>query len=303
MKINLRTAVSRLFPKHSFEMIYIEAIANALDAKATTITIDINYKEGKFNHFRIIDNGIGIDESRYQRFSNLMDVQDASHKGQGRLVYLHYFNDIQFKSIYKENGNVFERNFAFNYDFDDSLCKIVSTSDKYTKTEISFSGFLKDRIRNKDNLNPAKIKEIILSEFLPAFYKMKEDAQDLNIEIKSNIDNLSSSDIISTNDIPDFSCLRIENDELKNIGFKLLNKINGDLFREPLSLYYHVKNTSKESSIVTSFAIDNRAIKVPIINKENYIDGFDAIFFMHSKCFDGQVDPTRQELTIDKKDF
>ncbi|HDR1782883.1 TPA: ATP-binding protein, partial [Pasteurella multocida] len=84
MKINLRTAVSRLFPSHSFEMIYIEAIANALDAEATRILIDINYKDSQFKSFVISDNGVGIDRDRYQRFSNLMDAQDSSHKGQGR---------------------------------------------------------------------------------------------------------------------------------------------------------------------------------------------------------------------------
>ncbi|WP_257811995.1 ATP-binding protein [Aggregatibacter actinomycetemcomitans] len=303
MKINLRTAVSRLFPNHSFEMIYIEAIANALDADATEITIDINYNNSEFSSFKIIDNGVGIDEVRYQRFSNLMDAQDASHKGQGRLVYLHYFDNINFESIYRKEQQLEKIIFNFNYNFDDSIYQKENIFSEETGTCVSFSEFSKDRLGSKESINSTRIKENILSEFLPAFHKMKEAGKNIKISINTNIDNNFSNEVISIDGIPEFEYLEIESDYLKNISPRLSEKVSYDLFREPLSLYYYVKKTSKKTSIVTSFAIDNRAIKVPIIDKENYIDGFDAIFFLYSKCFDGQVNPTRQELTIDKNDL
>ncbi|HDR1721943.1 TPA: sensor histidine kinase, partial [Pasteurella multocida] len=303
MKINLRTAVSRLFPSHSFEMIYIEAIANALDAEATRILIDINYKDSQFKSFVISDNGVGIDRDRYQRFSNLMDAQDSSHKGQGRLVYLHYFNKINFESVYIENNTESKISFEFNYDFDESSCKINSSSTGKTGTEISFNNFSKNRLRDKSCLNSTSIKETILSEFLPAFHKVKEMGRNIDIIISTFVDGNTTCDQISIKDIPEFNCLQIEDHYLSNISPKLSEKISKDLFREPLSLYYYIEKTSKLSSIVTSFAIDNRAIRVSIIDKDNYIDGFNAVFFIHSKCFDGQVDPTRKELTIDKSDL
>ncbi len=303
MKINLRTAVSRLFPNHSFEMIYIEAIANALDADATKISIDINYNNSEFSSFKIIDNGVGIDEIRYQRFSNLMDAQDTSHKGQGRLVYLHYFDNINFESIYRKEQQLEKIIFNFNYNFDDSIYQKENIFSEETGTCVSFSEFSKDRLGSKESINSTRIKENILSEFLPAFHKMKEAGKNIKISINTNIDNNFSNEVISIDSIPEFECLEIESDYLKNISPRLSEKVSYDLFRESLSLYYYVKKTSKKTSIVTSFAIDNRAIKVPIIDKENYIDGFDAIFFLYSKCFDGQVNPTRQELTIDKNDL
>ena len=303
MKINLRTAVSRLFPNHSFEMIYIEAIANALDADATEITIDINYNNSEFSSFKIIDNGVGIDEIRYQRFSNLMDAQDTSHKGQGRLVYLHYFDNINFESVYRKEQQLEKIIFNFNYNFDDSIYQKKNVFSEETGTCVSFSKFSKDRLGSKESINSTRIKENILSEFLPAFYKMKEAGKNIRIIIPTNIDNDFSEEVISIDGIPKFECLKIESDYLKKISPRLSEKVSYDLFREPLSLYYYVEQTSKKTSIVTSFAIDNRAIKVPIIDKENYIDGFDAIFFLYSKCFDGQVNPTRQELTIDKNDL
>lgn len=303
MKINLKTAVSRLFPAHSFDMIYIEAIANALDAEATLISISINYKDGTFRTFEINDNGVGIDPSRYQRFSNLMDTQDSSHKGQGRLVYLHYFDNINFESIYKENNKLFKINFEFNYNFDESLFKKESISSGENGTKISFYQFSKNRLRDKNILNSTRIKETILSEFLPAFHKIKEMGKNITIIINSIVDNEKTYEKVSLESIPEFRCIQIEEQHLNDISPKLSGKISQDLFREPLSLYYYVEKTSKSPSIVTSFAIDNRAIRVPIIDKDNYINGFNAVFFIHSRCFDGQVDPTRKELTIDKSDL
>lgn len=42
MKINLKKAVSTFYPSPSYELIYFEAIANAIDAGATEINISIN---------------------------------------------------------------------------------------------------------------------------------------------------------------------------------------------------------------------------------------------------------------------
>ena len=42
MKINLNNAVKFFFPNPSLEMVYFEAIANAIDAGATEIDVKIN---------------------------------------------------------------------------------------------------------------------------------------------------------------------------------------------------------------------------------------------------------------------
>ena len=90
MDTNLRVAAPRLFPSHNFGMVYIEAVANALDAGATNISINIDFNDSKFINFSIIDNGVGFNEYNYNLFSRLMSEKDTAHKGQGRLVYLLY---------------------------------------------------------------------------------------------------------------------------------------------------------------------------------------------------------------------
>ena len=54
MDINLKVAAPRLFPESRFEMVYFEAIANALDAKATKIDIEIEFENSEFKNFLIM---------------------------------------------------------------------------------------------------------------------------------------------------------------------------------------------------------------------------------------------------------
>ena len=82
MEVNIKKAVKMFFSSSSFEMIYFEAIANALDAGASAIDIKIrrtrdNNKTIQLQNLslEIHDNGVGIDEPRYDKFSKLFDVE------------------------------------------------------------------------------------------------------------------------------------------------------------------------------------------------------------------------------------
>ena len=129
---------------------------------------------------------------------------------------------------------------------------------------------------------------------------MKQEDISLIINIKSNINDEECISIIDVNDIPDFHCKSFPTIEL------IPENNNGTLLRDPNSyLYYSVRSldNEKQSSIITSFAIDNRAKKIEIFDKSNYLPGVEAIFFLTSKHFEGCIDPTRQELTLEKKEM
>ena len=79
MEVNVKKAVKMFFSSSSFEMIYFEAIANALDANADEVNIIIRGTKDKKNliqlenlSLEISDNGVGIDNSRYDKFSKLV---------------------------------------------------------------------------------------------------------------------------------------------------------------------------------------------------------------------------------------
>lgn len=103
MQVNVNKAVKMFFSSSSFEMIYNEALANALDAGATDISIKINLPDpSKIINLSlsIADNGVGFDDARFGKFSKLFDVEEQSHKGLGRLVYLCYFDSVRVVSTY-----------------------------------------------------------------------------------------------------------------------------------------------------------------------------------------------------------
>lgn len=304
MKINLRTAVSRLFPTHSFEMIYVEAVANAIDAEATKIDININYtKKFGFSEFMITDNGKGFGEEGCTRFSNLMESKDNSHKGQGRLVYLHYFHQVIFNSVYTENNELKSIKFDFDYDFDESKIQHIDPTSGHTGTKVSFKKYSKTKLGKAEYVNADYIKKLILEQFMPCLQKLKDEKKPLEINIASNADDDHSQSTVSVSNIPNFKVIEIEKELLENLSNKLSNEIGKDLFRESIKLYYYInKTTIKQGTFTTSFAIDNRSMSVDIIDRTNYIDYVEAIFFLTSKGFDGLVDGARQELRISDSD-
>ena len=106
MEVNVKQAIKLFFSKSSFEMIFLEAFANALDAGATKFEIDIelpDFSQLQNLRIRLIDNGIGFNDSRFDKFSKLLEVEETSHKGLGRLVYLCYFDSVNIESFY-DNG-------------------------------------------------------------------------------------------------------------------------------------------------------------------------------------------------------
>jgi len=108
MKVKLSQAVKMFFGNSSLEMVYFEAIANALDANATEIEIKISTKalnQPETLQIEISDNGEGFTDERYNKFSKLFDVDESTHKGLGRLVYLCYFEDVKVNSYFDKTKN------------------------------------------------------------------------------------------------------------------------------------------------------------------------------------------------------
>ena len=89
-------------------MIYLEAFANALDADADEFKIEIcanstNPADLNSLIIKLWDNGIGFDEYRFSKFSKLLSVEDKTHKGLGRLVYLCYFDNVKIESNFSSS--------------------------------------------------------------------------------------------------------------------------------------------------------------------------------------------------------
>lgn len=289
MKVKLGQAVKMFFSNSSLEMIYFEAIGNSLDAGATDISIDISmtsYKNVDSLVINISDNGEGFNDARYKKFSNLFDVEESSHKGLGRLVYLFYFNQIKINSVYSE---VAERVFTFSDNFEECDCEIKTIKNKEKGSVLSMSGYTLKKISKTDYLSPISIKKRILEEFYSRLFKYSEDGTIITININSKIGTNIIKEKLSNSEIPVMKRCVLEQ--------------NIDLFNS-LELYYSIEEVDPiDTSFISAISVDNRSFKCELIAKEYKPTGYKMVFLLFSDYFIGKVDAARQNLTLTQQEF
>ena len=87
MEVNLKQAISMFFSQSSFDMVYLEAVANALDAGASNIKIHFSASTlSNEKSFKLVisDNGIGFTDERYKKFCRLLDVDKDDKAPRGK---------------------------------------------------------------------------------------------------------------------------------------------------------------------------------------------------------------------------
>jgi len=268
------------FGNSSLEMVYFEAIANALDAGATKIDIDISaqdYSQPETLYISIQDNGIGFTDERFAKFSNLFDVDDSKHKGLGRLVFLCYFEKTVITSNYKDfYFRKFEFSDAFNGESEIIKNEDISTSE----TKLSLSGYTLTKLAQHSFIQPSFIKNRILEKFYSRLYKLKQSNIQIDISISATVNKITGTASLSTTEIPSFTPIQI---------FQPL-----DLFSN-LQMYYHIEDAPMEaSSVITAISIDDRTYPIDIIARENLPIGYKMIFLLFSDYFDGKIDAARE---------
>jgi len=284
MQVNVNQAVKVFFPKSSFEMVYFEAVANALDAAATEISIELMNTDTTSNLLLTIsDNGVGFTDDRFEKFGKLLDVEEQTHKGLGRLVYLCYFKKVSVESVYE---NSLKRSFEFSNDFNGE-CEIEEAQDQSNYAKIKMYGFLGEKIHKKEFIDPIYVKEILLEHFYIQLYRAKLDGRHIKINITANQSGGRRLQVIDTTDLPDFT--------IKNIDQKR------NLF-DQLQLYYYFKKVDiGRGKIITALGVDNRTQRVDIISPDNFPNDYEIVFLLISNSF--SIDTSRQSLTISDKDF
>lgn len=288
MKVKLSKAVKLFFGNSSLEMVYFEAIANALDANATQIRINIeakDYSQPETLVINISDNGEGFTDERYTKFGNLFDVEDASHKGLGRLVYLCYFEKIKITSRYKDT---YQRDFEFSDSFDETQCIITQQDKGENGSTLSMSGYTLAKLGKNEYLSPKYIKDRVLEKFYSRLYKCKKKAENIEISISANISGRHQEEILKTSDIPEFTQAQVQ-DKL-------------DLFSN-IELYYNIESTNSSSKVITAISVDDRTYPIDIIADENFPPFYEMVFLLYSDYFNGKVDPSRESLSIPKADM
>ena len=289
MEVNIKQALKIFFSKSSFEMIYFEALANALDADATEFNIDISlgdYKQLSNLVVTLSDNGVGFDDVRFRKFSKLLDVEEQSHKGLGRLVYLCYFDKVYVQSVFTHSKQrIFEFNETFNKE-----CEVKNIQKSANGTIFKMTAFTGSKLGKNDYIKPSYIKKTLLENFYAKFYKAKLNRKRIVVNIKTTIGGVASEEIINTDELPNFEVKTIEDQ------MNLFDKIE---------LYYNIKEVPKkeESNVITALAVDDRSYKIDIIAEENLPFNYEMIFLLMSESFQGKVDEARLNLSISDQEL
>ncbi len=127
----------------------IEAINNSLesifkldDSFEKVITIHLRFNDQdenskKLEFIEITDSGVGFTDASFNRFERLLDrTKGFNNRGSGRLQYLHRFGEVTFKSVYRQDNDLYLRKFSSskdNFIYDDSAPQKVD-ADKLETT-------------------------------------------------------------------------------------------------------------------------------------------------------------------------
>lgn len=290
MDIETSKAIKLFFPNPSLLLVYFEALANALDAEATEISIAIDiesFDKPETLKITITDNGCGFTEENFDRFKTLLKTRDLFHKGIGRLVFLNYFNQIEINSIWDNK----QRNFVFKEGFDGKAPVVELPEEHANSTSLVFTDFAKDRIKSYDDLKPESLKALIVQHFLPTLHELVRNERNfrINVALSTTSENpqkefFSNSTVIIPTDLPQMIEASIKDSSI-------------DAF-EHINMLYHVADTGGRGSQLIAFNIDGRTIPADIIQQSSIPVGYSVVFLFESKLFHTNSDSSRQKLIL-----
>ena len=218
MDIETSGAIRLFFPNPSLTLVYFEALANALDAGATEISIDVDvqaFDKPDTLRITITDNGDGFTDENFDRFKTLLKPRDKFHKGIGRLVFLNYFKRVDVSSAWDKK----QRNFAFKEGFDGNAPIQDFQVEQQARTSLVFTDFVKDRVKSYDDLKPDAIKPKIIEQFLPTLDARKREDKPFKIAINLRTSESNAQKeffphetTVTADDLPPMTKITIQND-------------------------------------------------------------------------------------------
>jgi len=291
MDIETSSAVKLFFPNPSLALVYYEAIANALDAGATEIDIEISvqsFAASETLNIKICDNGSGFTNENFDRFKTLLKPKDGFHKGVGRLVFLNYFNSVEITSEWSDK----RRKFTFRDNFDGiANIEYLPNAVPKSKTTLLFKNFSKDKVKSYDDLKPDSIKEKITFHFLPTLNSFRDSKINFRITVdleteESNAQKefFSSKATITLDDLPELKLKAIQDDAVD--------------VHSGINMHYYIKETTTPANLLTAVSIDGRTIPISLIQSSSIPYGYSAIFIFSSELFGACADSSRQKMTL-----
>ncbi|MEO8614823.1 MAG: ATP-binding protein [Luteolibacter sp.] len=290
MDIETSSAIKFFFPNPSLVQVLFEALANALDAGATEVTIRIEidaYTASETLRFTITDNGGGFDDASFDRFCRLLKPRDADHKGLGRLVYLNYFDRVEVDSTWGDQ----RRTFLFSEHFKGESQTSTLPAAEPQLTILRFTQFNGRRLKSYDDIKPGTLKDRIIEQFLPTLVERRRCEEPFLIrleleteETRDDKDFFTTDETITPADLPDLKQVHITDPTL-------------DAF-EGIEMLYQVRSGMGPRRILTAASIDGRTIPINLIQPSSIPADHSVLCLFFSKLFNGTADTARQRLVL-----
>ncbi len=290
MDIETSSAIKLFFPNPSLIQVYFEALANALDAGATEITIQIeihSFEEPKTLRITIADNGGGFTNDSFERFKTLLKPRDDFHKGLGRLVFLNYFERIEVTSTWGKN----RRAFVFKEPFDGNVPADDLTEEQPNSTVLAFTNFAGERVKSYEDLKPGSLKGRIIEHFLPTLDDRRRRGMDfkITISLSTNESNeqrefFSGEETITADDLPELTLISIMDPTIDAL--------------ESIDMLYQVKSGVGKGSQLIAVNIDGRTIPINLIQPASIPLDHSIVFLFSSALFHARADSARQKLVV-----
>lgn len=290
MDIETSGAIRLFFPNPSLTLVYFEALANALDAGATDVSINIDvqaFDKPDTLKITVSDNGDGFTDENFERFRKLLRPRDKFHKGIGRLVFLNYFARVDVDSA----RDKWRRTFTFKDGFDGNAPLQALADQQEAKTSLIFSGFAKERVKSYDDLKPDALKPLLIEQFLPTLDARKREGKafKISINLTTNESNAQKEFFpqaaeITPADLPAMTKVTIQDDTLDAIS--------------TVDMHYHIAPVPGKGSSLVAFSIDGRTIPANLIPPSSFPPGYLCVFLFESELFHSNADSSRQRLVL-----
>jgi hypothetical protein len=306
-----------------------EAVTNSLEAIADkskgSITISIYLKKdllpedsnlANFDKITIHDNGVGFNNTQFSRLKMLRDSRKGpSNRGTGRIQFLHFFNETNITSIYKDESSSTEfkkriitlsksDKFIVN---NNSIIRIDDESEcqsKNSETKITFVGPLDDSDGNfYAKLDAKTLKDEIIRHYLALFCKIKDEFPEILIQVAIDGKVKTSEKVISS-EIPSpdkTHSIAINYSKIEN------NKIIASDKKEEFELKaFRIEASRWNKNEIKLISKDEIARNLDFdgLLKDEKVNGDRFLFLLSGKYIDEKDTDTRGQIKLlDSKEF
>lgn len=159
------------------------------------------------------------------------------------------------------------------------------------KTRLHFVGFIGDRVKSYEDLKPEPLKERIIEQFLPYFYRLKRENKSfrITIDLKTDESNaskdfFSNSASITTADLPELKTVKVKDASISAF--------------DEISISYAVISDAGPQKSLTAVCVDDRTIPVNLLPPSAIPLNHSSVFLFESPIFKGSTDSARQKLVL-----